>query len=89
METAATTAERGTALTERDRFWLGHLKRIAGEGIEAKAYAAREKLSAQALYQGKKRLRQQGAWPEAKGSAAKPTFARVRLVEPAPVVASP
>jgi hypothetical protein len=39
------TAERGPALTERDRFWLGHVKRIADEGIEAKAHAARESLA--------------------------------------------
>jgi hypothetical protein len=75
--------------TERDRAWVGHFERIEAEGIAAKDYAAREGLSRHALYQAKKRLRQQGAWPEVEGNVAKPTFARVRFVEPAPVTAAP
>jgi hypothetical protein len=80
MAVGKESAERSTALTERDRFWLEHVKRIADEGIEAKAYAAREGLSAHALYQGKKRLVRLGAWPRGEKRAA---FARVRLVEDA------
>jgi hypothetical protein len=56
---ARTTGE----LTQRDRFWLGHLKAIEAEGIAAKAYAKRRRLSVQALYQAKKRLVGSGAWP--------------------------
>ena len=80
MAVGNSTAERGTALTERDRFWLEHVRRIADEGIEAKAYAARESLSAHALYQGKKRLVKLGAWPRGEKRAA---FARVRIVDDA------
>jgi hypothetical protein len=50
-------------LTERDRFWLGHLKAIEAEGIATKAYAKRKRLSVQALYQAKKRLVGRGSWP--------------------------
>jgi hypothetical protein len=87
-------ADRGAAdgirgATERDRVWVRHLERIEAEGIAAKIYAAREGLSVHALYQAKKRLRQQGAWPEANGSAVEPTFTRVRLVETAPAAATP
>ena len=77
-------AERVRGSTERDRVWIAHLERIEAEGIAAKEYAVREGLSRHALYQAKKRLRQQGAWPEAQGSARKPRFTRVRLVESSP-----
>lgn len=72
------TAKREIELTDRDRFWLGHLKQIASEKIDAKAYAARNKLSVQALYQGKKRLVSLGAWPRAE---RRPVFDRIRIVK--------
>jgi hypothetical protein len=50
-------------LTQRDRFWLGHLKAIAAEGVVAQAYAKRRRLSVHALYQAKRRLVGRGAWP--------------------------
>ena len=50
-------------LTERDRFWLGHLKAIAAQGGAAKSYAKRRRLSVAALYQAKRRLVETGAWP--------------------------
>jgi hypothetical protein len=70
-------------LTERDRFWLEHLKRIEMEGGEAKAYARCHDLSAQALYQAKKRLVERGAW--SKLASAPPRFARVTVVAAPPV----
>ena len=66
------------ALTERDRFWLEHLKRIREEAAEAKAYARRHGLSHQALYQAKKRLIERGAWPKPASAATR--FARVAVV---------
>ncbi len=77
------TFDRGRGLRERGRIWVGHLEKIEAEGIAAKDYAAREGLSVRALYQAKKRLVKQGAWPRKRGSA-EPTFARVRFLETAP-----
>lgn len=43
-------------MSERSEFWLSHLSAIEAEGITTKAYAQREGLSPQALYQWRKRL---------------------------------
>ena len=43
-------------MSERSQFWLSHLSAIEAEGITTKAYAEREGLSPQALYQWRKRL---------------------------------
>lgn len=43
-------------MSERSEFWLSHLLAIEAEGISTKAYAERERLSPQALYQWRKRL---------------------------------
>ena len=43
-------------MSERSTFWLSHLSAIEAEGITTKAYAQREELSPQALYQWRKRL---------------------------------
>ena len=64
-------------LTERDGFWLGHLEAIEREGVAAKAYARRRRLSVDALYQAKKRLVKMGAWPVRRRPAVR--FAEVRV----------
>ena len=78
-------AKRGRReLTERERFWLGHLRRIEVQGIETKAYGAQRGLSVHALYQARKQLVALGAWPERKASVQKPStpvFAPVRIVD--------
>lgn len=38
-------------MSERSKFWLSHLSAIEAGGISTKAYAEREGLSPQALYQ--------------------------------------
>lgn len=43
-------------MSECTKFWLSHLSAIEAEGITTKAYAEREGLSVQALYQWRKRL---------------------------------
>ncbi|MEN9478279.1 MAG: hypothetical protein RLZZ300_2420 [Pseudomonadota bacterium] len=43
-------------MSERSKFWVSHLSAIEAEGITTKAYAEREGLSPQALYQWRKRL---------------------------------
>ena len=43
-------------MSESRQFWLSHLSAIETEGITTKAYADREGLSVQALYQWRKQL---------------------------------
>ena len=45
-------------MTERSIFWANHLRAIEAEGISAKAYAAREGLAIQSLYQWRQKLGQ-------------------------------
>jgi len=65
-------------LTERDRFWLEHLKKLSAEKTPAKSYAAAAGLSVHALYQAKKRLVTLGAWP----GPTPQMFAPVQVIEP-------
>jgi hypothetical protein len=73
------------ALTARDRFWLGHLRAIAGASESATAYARRAGLSVGALWQAKRRLEKLGAWargPRARESGrgeGAVSFARVAV----------
>ena len=55
----------GSGLTEREAFWLGHI-RACGKG-SLKAYAATHGLDAGALYAAKSRLKRKGALPAASG----------------------
>lgn len=69
-------------LTAREQFWLGHLRRIESAGVATKAYAERRALSVHALYQARKQLVAQGAWPERKASAPAPlVFTPVRVID--------
>ena len=56
---------KGRGLTERDRFWLGHLQAIARGDEPATAYTRRNGSSVSALYQGMRRLEDRGAWTRA------------------------
>ena len=51
-------SKRLTALTEREQFWMGHL-RARGRG-SLKAYAAAHELNASSLYETRSRLRRRG-----------------------------
>jgi hypothetical protein len=79
------------AETERDRFWLDHEAAIAASGQTAKAYAAEQGLSLQALCQSRKRHRSMAetSTPVPHRSAARPdpkvvSFSRVELHPPQP-----
>jgi len=83
------------ALTERERFWLGHLERQAAGAETSTAYAAREKLSISAFYQARMRLIAAGAWRAALArkrrrpqAASAPLFTRLALPAPAPNAAT-
>lgn len=45
-------------MTERSLFWANHLRAIDAEGISARAYARREGLAIQSLYQWRQKLGQ-------------------------------
>ena len=45
-------------MTERSIFWANHLRAIDAEGISARAYATREGLAIQSLYQWRQKLGQ-------------------------------
>ena len=45
-------------MSERSVFWANHLRAIEAEGISARAYAAREGLAIQSLYQWRQKLGQ-------------------------------
>jgi hypothetical protein len=69
-------------LTERERYWRGHLRRIEATGVGTKAYGQRHGLSVDALYQARKQLVALGAWPERKKPAAvAPVFAPLRVID--------
>jgi len=50
-------------LSSRQREWLAHLKQREASGETMKAYAKRQQLSVQAMYQAAKDLRRRGALP--------------------------
>jgi transposase len=52
-------------MTERSVFWANHLRAIDAEGISARAYAAREGLAIQSLYQWRQKLGQTQSTPSA------------------------
>lgn len=45
-------------MTERSVFWANHLRAMDAEGISVRAYAAREGLAIQSLYQWRQKLGQ-------------------------------
>ena len=53
----------GTALTERQRYWLEQVRACEASGKTVAAYAAEQGISAQALYAGKKLLVRKGVLP--------------------------
>lgn len=72
--------KRSSALSARQREWLGHLRQAASGKMTVRAYARRHRLSEHALYQAAKELRRKGAWAPSK-RAAKPPAGRARFVE--------
>lgn len=65
-------------LSERQRFWLGHLRAAERKGEALKAYAERLGLSKSSLYEAKRRLRACGVMALAPPRrASSPEFVRV------------
>jgi len=80
-------SKRSSALTARQREWLGHLRRAASRKMTVRAYARRHRLSEHALYQAAKELRRKGAWAASK--RAERTRARFVEVRASAAVVAP
>lgn len=64
-------------LTERQQFWLAHIRACDASGSSAKQYAKDHDLPVTALYQCKKDLRKRGVLPMASRNVH--SFAKVRM----------
>ena len=70
------------ALTERQRYWLGHVQACEQAGKTIAEYAQEQGIEAKTMYAGKKALVKKGVLPR----TSPPRFQRAQVV--APVVAS-
>ena len=68
----------GTALTERQRYWLEHVQACESSGKTIAEYAAEHSLAAQAMYAGKQMLVRKGLLP----STRPVRFQRAQVAEP-------
>ena len=69
-------------LSERQRFWLKHLRTAGRKDEPLKAYAERLGLSESSLYEAKRRLRACGVIePAPRRSASSPEFVRVEMAD--------
>jgi hypothetical protein len=66
----------GTALTERQRYWLRHVQACDASAKSIAEYAAEHGLAAQAMYAGKKMLVKKGVLPRTRSVQ----FQRARVV---------
>jgi len=73
-----TALAKSATPAERDAYWLAQFRAIESEGVLIKAYAEREGLAVQSLYQARKRLVKRGVLRKTRGVRK---FARVRVVE--------
>lgn len=81
-----------TLLTERQRFWLDHLRRCDADRIPTKTYAEQHGFSVQAMYSARKDLVARGVLrPGGRGVCTKAfaRFARVRTQEAVTSAAEP
>ncbi len=69
-------------MTERSVYWANHLKAIDAEGISARAYATREGLAIQSLYQWRQKLSQSQRFHGADSSVSMTSsFVAVKVTE--------
>ncbi len=85
MAAGRRSLKTGQDLSERQRFWLKHLRAAERTGEPVKAYAKRLGLAESSLYEAKRRLRACGVIaPAAKRTRRSPGFARVAVSVPSP-----
>ena len=76
-------------LSERQRYWLAHIRASEGRGEPLKAYAERLGLSESSLYEARRRLRAYGVIPPAlQRRVSSPGFSRVAVSDAGRGVAS-
>ena len=70
-------------LTERQRYWLGHLDACERSGQTSKAYAREHGLSVSMMYSWRKKLSAQGRLARSRGSVERAvvSFDRIEVVE--------
>lgn len=71
-----------SALTERQQYWLDHVRAAEQQGEPVRSYAKRQGLAVSSMYEAKRRLRNQGvleASPAPKKAAAE--FVRVAVAD--------
>lgn len=76
---------RTRALTDRQRFWLEHLRRAVQNGGTLSAYAEEHGLSRAALYSQRRVFKARGLMPEGCRRPEQPRLARVITESAAPV----
>jgi len=74
------TDTRSPALTERQQFWLEHLRTCEAEGKATVVYAREHGLSPSGMYSARQDLVNKGVLP----APGKPRFARARVAIPQP-----
>ncbi len=83
MASRQRSAKAERDLSERQRYWLEHLRAAEGQGEPVKSYAKRLGLSESSLYEAKRRLRACGVIAAvAKRTTPSPGFARVAVSDP-------
>ena len=75
------------SLTERQRFWLMHLRVCEKSGLTMRAYAEQHGLSVSSLYEAKRRLRERCVVETGESKAL--TFVRVESARSTPPPARP
>ena len=84
MRSRVRGAKAPRELTERQRYWLEHIRTAEGGAEPLKHYAARQGLSEHSLYEAKRQLREAGVLaPAAAGRKSTKRFTRVAVVEAA------
>jgi hypothetical protein len=84
------SAKGSPALSERQGYWLKHIRTAERQGEPLKHYAARLGLPVHSLYEAKRRLRALGVVAPAPARRAEsPRFARVTVKAPSGSTVSP
>ncbi len=82
MAAGGRNAKAEKDLSERQRYWLKHIRAAERRGEPLKTYAKRLGLSAHSMYEAKRRLRVYGLIAPALGrEVRRPGFARVAVAE--------
>lgn len=72
--------EEHEELTERQHYWLEHIKACEAAGQSTLQYAQAHGFESRAMYKARKLLVEKGAWPAAKGMRPASRFQKARVV---------